>query len=481
VVAKAGGRLKATRRAVAAVGLRAPRRTLALPISAPMGIDAIDGLRALAVGLVVWHHVYVALNGMPGNPALGPRWLQDVAGLAFCGVNLFFVLSGFLLFLPYARAILNGRVWPSLGRFYWRRVLRIVPGYFATLAVLLLVVDRFMLSRQHLRDVILTALMLHDTNATTFNIIAYQVNVAFWTLAVEWQFYLLLPWIALVLARIAGARTRRAFPWRLGLALGAITAAGLAERWLASVVYYDWHQYYPVEAPHGMGVLIAVLYGMKGKFIEVFALGMGISLLYVRFVESGRIHSRVRAMVGWGAAVLAVVGLAACLPWAIHDHRIPNTIPYAWVFPPDGRLWSIFGEWVLGICFALLLVAVLMGPPAMGAIFAWRPLRFIGIISYSIYLCHLPIIHAMSSQALQHPATAYIRLALWTVVMVPLVSVAVYLLIERPFLRLRLAAHAPAELAVTSGGPRQGIGSPQLAQHAAQQEVPTVPSEARGR
>jgi peptidoglycan/LPS O-acetylase OafA/YrhL len=437
-------------KANAAAGVRRALRGLAPSSGALNEIAAVDGLRALAVGLVVWHHVYVTLNTMPGNADLGPTWLQDITDLAFCGVNLFFVLSGFLLFLPYARAILSGGVWPSVGQFYWRRVLRIVPGYLAAFAILLLLQDTFMLSRQHLGDVLLTALMLHDMNWHTFNTIAYQVNIAFWTLAVEWQFYLLLPWIAIIVAKLAGPRGRRLFAWRLGLSLCALVLVGLGERWTASVLFYDWHQYYPVAAPHGVGLLMAVTYGIKGKFIEVFALGMAVSVVYVRYRECGRVPQWMRGLFCVFAVIGTPIGLGLCVQWAVHDHRIPNTVPYAWVFPPDGQLWSIFGEWVLGLCFALLLCGVVLGPRWLGQIFAWAPARFLGIISYSIYLWHLPIIHAFAPQALQHPATAYVRLAIWTIVTVPVFCAAAYYLVERPFIRLRRAAHAPSEVAVSA-------------------------------
>jgi peptidoglycan/LPS O-acetylase OafA/YrhL len=72
----------------------------------------------VAILLVVWCHL--------GVPPLNVD-LSAVNTFAYSGVLLFFVLSGLLLFLPYARALINSAPWPSLRRFYARRVRRILP------------------------------------------------------------------------------------------------------------------------------------------------------------------------------------------------------------------------------------------------------------------------------------------------------------------------------------------------------------------
>src|SRR5689334_7769095 len=96
-------------------------------------IPSLDGLRALAILLVIWCHVDV--QGFVSH-MLGPGILRSVAAFGFSGVFLFFILSGFLLFLPYARSLLGHAPWPSVKQFYQRRALRILPVYFVALSVL---------------------------------------------------------------------------------------------------------------------------------------------------------------------------------------------------------------------------------------------------------------------------------------------------------------------------------------------------------
>ncbi len=106
------------------------------------------------------------------------------------GVILFFVLSGFLLFLPYAKALLLESSWPSARRYYLRRIFRILPGYYVTLLLILSFFHPEFLNINHWHD-----LWMFLTFTMSLNL-SSQVNIPFWTLAIEFQFYLLLPIIA---------------------------------------------------------------------------------------------------------------------------------------------------------------------------------------------------------------------------------------------------------------------------------------------
>ena len=101
-------------------------------------IPELDGLRGCAVLMVVILHLQInmqvaGLHGFPG-------FLHDVAGFGYVGVQLFFILSGFLLFGPYARALLEAPKyrWPSARQFYVRRARRILPLYYTAVTVCLL-------------------------------------------------------------------------------------------------------------------------------------------------------------------------------------------------------------------------------------------------------------------------------------------------------------------------------------------------------
>lgn len=91
----------------------------------------------------------------------------------------------------------------------------------------------------------------------------------------------------------------------------------------------------------------------------------------------------------------------------------------------------MLGEWTLGLSFALLLAGVLLGGPKLNGIFSWAPLRFLGKISFSLYLWHVPLLGLLPSIQ-PYPLLVLVSLA----VLLPW-SAASYYLIERPFLRWR--------------------------------------------
>ncbi|HXX79859.1 MAG TPA: acyltransferase family protein, partial [Ktedonobacteraceae bacterium] len=93
------------------------------------------------------------------------------------GVTLFFVLSGFLLFMPFAKALLFKTNWPLVGVFYMRRVLRILPAYYVSLFLLILLQHPEYLHRDHLKYLVLFLTFFMDSSRATFR----QLNGPYWT------------------------------------------------------------------------------------------------------------------------------------------------------------------------------------------------------------------------------------------------------------------------------------------------------------
>ena len=141
------------------------------------------------------------------------------------------------------------------------------------LVVFLAVEIGFHLSVQQVTSLPLLVLLFQDWHGTAFNL-SSQLDGPLWTLTVEWQFYLLLPLLALGLAKLAGRQSGPRQHWRLGVGLGLLILFGFAERGLAAFLHYGLSYSQPFEITGPLGWLLGLLYGAKGKYLEVFAVGM---------------------------------------------------------------------------------------------------------------------------------------------------------------------------------------------------------------
>jgi len=307
-------------------------------------IPEIDGLRFVAIAMVVLFHVrnnylnrYRGLDysAIHQNPRPG-GWFIDVLGTGHYGVQLFFAISGFILVLPFAAHYLKQETAPSLRRYYQRRLSRLEPPYLAALGVYF--IGRTLLSSdigvfEHL---LASVFYLHGT---IYNSTSTVMNVA-WSLEVEVQFYLLAPLFAKVfLIRQNAARQITL----AGMAIGAAVIADLrgAEGSLPGYFLIDYAQY--------------------------FFIGFIVADLYVRDVPN-------KPPLAWSGDLLTLTGLVGLVYWALEQQYIAYTTP---------------------VCILLLMVGTLSGRYSR-VIFSNRILVIIGGACYSIYLYHLFFIAALS-------------------------------------------------------------------------------------
>jgi peptidoglycan/LPS O-acetylase OafA/YrhL len=393
-------------------------RAVLLPLEhGPQDMRSLDGLRAVAALMVVVFHLllWVDAYDTPVSRAINASWY-----FLANGVWLFFVLSGFLLFLPYARTTLAARPLPSATYFYRRRMLRIVPAYWVCLFIVAVAENQMRRTVEPL-NMLVHVLMIHD-DFPRFN---RDLEAPFWTLAVEAQFYLVLPLLAWGISRIVGASRSLA---RLVLGIVAVIALALVVQWVDSLVMSTLPDVDGVDRTPG-GVFVLATMGMQGKFLAVFAVGMLCAALYVVVVEQRRISKDVARRCGAASLLFAVVMFAIAIPaWA----------KGAVMFHP-GTFWGVDIQGyplIASAAFGGLLLALVLGVSGSGRlrrVFAWGPLRFVGLISFSLYLWHLPIL-----QGLMPP---FDQLALpLRLLCIPIVAYASYQLIERPFLARRHTA-----------------------------------------
>ena len=379
-------------------------------------LPVLDGLRGLAILLVLLDHVTLYTPWPSGWPPL----LTQIGLFGWAGVQLFFILSGFLIFLPYAGALVRQRPWPDPLAFYRRRARRILPVYFAFLIAIgvpLALAGHLHVAR--LPATIETALLLHNMDTTAADLVS-RLNAPLWTLAIEWQFYLILPWLARGIARLGGGGG----PARLWRPLALVVVFGVGTRALAGLVHYAGGQAQPQDAPGALGLLVRLLFGVQGRYLEEFALGMGLALVYVAVIEPGRIAVQWRRRVVGICLLAAGAGLPLCHLWAraagLYDLGGAN-------WPRQsvaGWTWALAGQWAVAACFCLLTAAALLARGTLARALTVAPLRWLGTISYSVYIWHLWVFRLVAPGWLLLPA-------------VILLGAASYYVIERPFLAAR--------------------------------------------
>lgn len=294
----------------------------------------IQALRAVAVLAVVLNHLW-------------PEWLTG----GYVGVDVFFVISGYLISSHLDREITRtGRV--RLGRFYARRIRRLLPAAFLVLgfsvvaAYYLLPYPRWAATAN---EAVASALYYENWQLAADSVDYSAVNAVaslvqhYWSLSVEEQFYLCWPLLLLVLFLLRGRRAQ----------LVGIAVAGAAS--LAYSVYLT--EVSPNEA-----------YFVTPVRVWEFALGALVALAGGRLVLS-RLWSAAASVAGFGL----IVGTAA-----VYGHDTP--------FPGYLALGPTVGT-------ALVIVAGNAGPRQWHTpVTSSRPVQFLGGISYSLYLWHWPLI-----------------------------------------------------------------------------------------
>lgn len=394
-------------------GIIAPMTPATSPRMPPY-TDALTGLRGIAALWVLVFHLWQR-TGAPAL-ALGPLDLTPLAAHGYLGVDLFFVLSGYLIGGPWVAARLGGAK-VAFGKFWWRRLLRVFPAYWAQWAVLALLAASGpggfpMGAGEALLSLSLTANLID--NATS-------LNPVWWSLPVEWDFYLVAPLVALAFT------ARRPLPRGLLLIVLACVGFRLLVWWM---VFDQGLQWLP---------LYRWVIQLPGR-LDQFALGM----LVAHALMLGRGGSERRLALAGTLATLVLVWLLPRKGYVVDQALAP---------------WLYFQFTVFGCAFAALLGAAAMSRTGlMRALLANRPLVFIGTISYSLYLWHYPVLEWLSRHAKASGAsTASWRWAALAVAASVLVSAISYVLTERPFLRHRRAGAGRGQSA--SPMPDQPSGS----------------------
>ncbi len=412
-------------------------------------IAGLEGLRAFAaLGVVTLHTTYLIGHALFNEHAY--PWLASFWVFGNTGVQLFFVLSGFLLFLPYARALLFEERWPKTRTFYLRRALRILPGYYFSLLLLVLFVQRTYLLPNHWPQLFLFLTFFMESSHATFR----QINVPYWSLGTEVQFYLLLPFVALgiyaLVKRVAHSPAKRL--QAALLACVAVIVLGLIVR------YAGLHL--PSGGSSFPGVLLSIcqffFFGVTGKFWEDFAVGMMVSLcfVYAQHPEYGRSLRERGRQLSWLSGPAALVVLTFCALWNFRNSYPTPQLNFLLPVVPYNA-WLL--DFVVSLGWGLLIATIVFGNPLFKMPFEIRPMRSLGTISYAIYLWHFPLLSLFKKYVFVHLSVTSIPLSFllygsfFVLLVIPWCS-CVYYFVERPFMLLK-DRRSPGQKRVETGPP----------------------------
>lgn len=376
----------------------------------PGRIAVLDGLRALAILLVLFRHGAISLQYSY------PVIYSDVVGETFSnwmlngwvGVDLFFVLSGFLLGYHLIRSWSQGNGSRVLffGKYWLKRILRTFPLYYVVILIVALnIVPLYEHSSENLQgELIKHVLFLQDYYGT-------NLLTPLWSLATEEKFYLICPLLLWGIMKLHSINKNYALITLMALCLIPMVLRLNSYEGGADMSYstFFWSYRAPFHlALDGllMGLLVAYIYSFKliDKTVKRFAN----IIFFTTFLVS--------------TLVMSV---------------------YPWMSETSDWLLTIVALFIIPILFSILIYFAIFTTGQVSKILGSVFLRFISRISYSLYLVHMLVI-PLSLWLLNvlimprfEVALAFISYFVIYILMSILFSVALHVLVERPFLVLK--------------------------------------------
>ena len=363
-------------------------------------LPGLDGLRAVAALAVLLTHVAFQTGEVSRGTGGALLGRLDV------GVAVFFVLSGFLLYRPHAVAVRTGGPAPSARRYAVRRASRILPAYWIALAVVVgtspapgsQAVTHLWLGQTYLGS------LFPDFTQT-------------WSLCTEVAFYAVLPLAAAAIRRLVA----RHGPAAETASLASLAVAGYG--YLA--VVGGLHR----SAPHGPGLTDRALLWLPGH-LDWFVAGMAVAAGGGRTGGGGRLTRSARQLADWPGTCWAAAGVLLLFA------TTPVAGPLTLAPGPDAA--AVAKELLYAAIALLLLLPAAWGPTdrGLGAVLAHPASRYVGRISYGIFLWHLLVLRAVFAVTGWAPFSGHLWLvALLTVAGTAAAASASWLLVERPVLR----------------------------------------------
>ena len=377
-------------------------------------IPELDGLRGIAILLVILGHFWahassdnlyrlpVVVNGLDFT------WIFCLAGY---GVQLFFILSAFLLYLPFANAIKNNQNYPSTSRFYKRRFFRIYPAFLFVMITYLLIIYLFGpfpgAAPYNITNIMNNLLFVQPI--TTFfskSVVTLDIIPGTWSLNTEVYFYLLLPLIAFITKKDKSFYILCIF----------LVFMGVTYRYkighLDLGANYNWAQ-------------ISIIQQNILAHIDTFIFGILAARLYVMIREQKSDHIKKIIIFILYLSLVGIFYLCYNFPRDIYFRGMPVLI--------SDRFFQF------GFCCMLFIPALITTSSLIKHILRNNVIRFIGIVSYSVFLIHITILKYVfnpifSLYNITDVAQRLVVLVLIGLLVSILAGSLCYVIVERPFL-----------------------------------------------
>ena len=362
----------------------------------------LDTLRSVAILSVIAYHVYTF-----HDVGTMPSMLEFAAQAGWMGVDLFFVLSGYLIGSQLLRPYLRNEP-PRLWSFYRNRLYRVMPAYLVVLAIYLIVP----VWRESPNLPPLWQFLTFTENL----FVDYRTNQAFshvWSLCIEEHFYLFLPLVVLFAMRKPSVRKAAAI-------LGGLVLFGICIR--AFILFHALRPLAFAGRPIGLEYIERIYYPTYSRLDGLLA---GVTLALVKTFRPiwwSALTKRGHTLLSLG---VCMVGVAA---WLFKDHWVSATGASAF--------GTVIGFPLLSLGLGFLVASALSDNGLLSRVKV-PGAKIIATLAYSLYLTHKELIHLVD---LCIPAIAQGHVFLWLGVYAALcliVAAVLYLCVERPFLLLR--------------------------------------------
>ncbi len=309
-------------------------------------IDVLDGIRAVTILVIVWFHFWQQSWIIPVIGKISLDWIPRNGAIL---VDMMILLSGFCLFLPYAKEMVYGTKTASTKEFYIKRIARIFPSYFLCVAICLfcfaLPLNEYSNSGFIVKD--LLAKIFFVSNFSLDTLFGTKLNGALWTVCVEVQFYILFPFIAKLFQK-------KPIVTYSVMALIGIVSCGLIS--INSATISTW------------------LYAHNSfTYFCVFANGMLGAWMYIALTKNLK-QSRLLDII---SVLLVILGL-----------YLFKLMCHSRMQCEDIYKWQTDNRFSLSLVYLLIVFSILMGQRFFNFLLGNKIMKFLAGISYNLYIWH---------------------------------------------------------------------------------------------